>query len=157
MDDIVGSDTGLIHLIASILALVFGTFVLAYKKGNRYHKMAGHLYVISMLVLLITSFMLYRLFDGFGIFHYAAILSLGLLAMGIIPVLTKRPKSKWLLQHLSFMYWSVIGLYAAFASEVLTRIPETPFFGMVGLATVVIMGIGGLVFIRKRSKWQGIR
>ena len=29
--------------------------------------------------------------------------------------------------HFTFMYFSVIGLYAAFASEILTRIPE-PFF-----------------------------
>mgnify|MGYP006270489875 CR=1 FL=1 len=32
------------------------------------------------------------------------------------------------------MYWSVVGLYAAFAAEILTRIPDTPFLNMVGLA-----------------------
>ena len=38
--------------------------------------------------------------------------------------------------HFSFMYWSVRGLYAAFAAEVLTRIPEANFFGMVGISFV---------------------
>lgn len=50
------------------------------------------------------------------------------------------------------MYWSVIGLYAAFAAEILTRIPKTPFFGMVGLATGVILLIGWIVLGRNKAK-----
>ena len=51
------------------------------------------------------------------------------------------------------MYWSVIGLYAAFAAEVLTRIPDTPFFGMVGVATFGIMLSGGVFFGINKKKW----
>lgn len=146
----------MIHLIASLLAVLFGTMVLIMRKGTKKHKKIGYVYVASMTVLLTTSFMTYRLFGGFGIFHYSAILSSLTLIFGIIPVLTRKPESGWLIQHFSFMYWSVIGLYAALASEVLTRIPQTPFFGMVGLATAVILTIGAIFFVSKRRKWQNI-
>ena len=71
----------------------------------------------------------------------------------MVPIWTKKPMNKWKYRHFSFMYWSVIGLYAAFAAEILTRIPKTPFFGMVGLATGVILIIGGIFFGIKKAKW----
>jgi hypothetical protein len=52
------------------------------------------------------------------------------------------------------MYWSVIGLYAAFVAEILTRVPETPFFGMVGLATFLVIGLGYVIWFRKKRIWQ---
>jgi hypothetical protein len=54
------------------------------------------------------------------------------------------------------MYWSVIGLYAALAAEVLTRIPDTPFFGIVGIATGVITIIGAICLRINRAKWVKI-
>lgn len=145
--------TGLIHLISSIFALIFGTMVLIKKKGTIRHKQIGYAYVISMGILIITAFMIYRLFKGWGLFHYATVISLLTLAFGMIPIWLKKPNKKWKFLHFSFMYWSVIGLYAAFAAEVLTRIPETPFFGMVGIATGIIMITGGIFFRINTAKW----
>lgn len=145
--------TGLIHLISSLFALLFGTMVLIMKKGTKRHKQIGYAYVVSMAVLLTTALMIYRLFNGWGIFHYATVASLLTTLFGMIPVWTKKPTNKWKYQHFSFMYWSVIGLYAAFASEVLTRIPDTPFFGMVGIATGIIMILGGVYFGINKPKW----
>ena len=54
------------------------------------------------------------------------------------------------------MYWSVVGLYAVFAAGVLTRIPETPFFGMVGIATGTITIIGGIFIRINKAKWVKI-
>ncbi|MEO0334060.1 MAG: hypothetical protein AAF223_20695 [Bacteroidota bacterium] len=56
--------------------------------------------------------------------------------------------------HFSFMYWSVIGLYTAFASETLTRIPEAPFFGMMGVATFSIMITASWYFRRRKEQWN---
>ena len=154
MESLVGDTIGLIHFISSLLALFFGSLILILKKGTKKHKKMGYAYAVSMLILLITSFMIYRLFNGFGIFHYAAILSAVTLILGMIPAWTKKPRTKWLIRHFSFMYWSVIGLYAAFVSEILTRIPETPFFSMVGLATAIIIILGTLFFLKNRKKWQ---
>ena len=153
MEHLVGDTYGLIHLISSVVALVSGTLVLIMKKGTKRHKQIGYVYVISMAMLIVTAFMIYRLFSGWGIFHYATIGSLITIGLGMIPVWTKKPTGKWKYHHFSFMYWSVVGLYAAFAAEVLTRIPETPFWGMVGIATMIIMIVGSVFFGVNKSEW----
>lgn len=153
MENLVGNEIGLIHLISACFALLFGTLILITKKGNKLHVKIGYLYLISMGILIITAFMIYRLFDGWGIFHYTTLLSLVSIALGMIPIWTKKPKNSWKYLHFSFMFWSVIGLYAAFAAEILVRIPKTPFFGMIGLATGGIMLIGGVIFGINKKKW----
>lgn len=154
MNNIVGDLSGLIHLIASVIALISGTIVLIAKKSTSFHKQMGYVYFSSMLILLITAFMIYRLFNGWGFFHYLSIVSLLTLMGGIIPVWFRSYFKKWKIFHLSFMYWSVFGLYAAFASESLTRIPESPFFGIVGIATTFIMLVGGAIFSFKKAEWR---
>ena len=154
MENLVGDTNGLIHLIASIIVLITGSLVLLMKKGTNRHKQIGFVYVVSMGILILTAFMIYRLFKGWGVFHYITIASLLTIGLGMIPIWTKRPSKKWKYLHFSFMYWSVMGLYAAFAAEVLTRIPKTPFFEMVGIATGIIMLTGGIVFRINKSKWM---
>jgi uncharacterized membrane protein len=156
MQNLVGDEIGLIHLISSCLALLFGTYILISKKGTKQHVKIGYLYIISMGILILTAFMIYRLFNGWGIFHYTSLLSLVTIALGMIPIWIKKPVKKWKYLHFSFMYWSVIGLYAAFAAEILTRIPKTPFFGMVGIATAVIMLVGGVLFGINKAKWKKV-
>lgn len=153
MEHIVGDTNGLIHLIAAIIALITGSLVLLLKKGTQLHRQIGYVYVVSMGILILTAFMIYRFFGGWGVFHYTTIVSLLTVGMGMIPILTKRPAKKWKYLHFSFMYWSVMGLYAAFAAEVLTRIPETPFFGMVGIAAGIIMIVGSIFFGLNKFKW----
>lgn len=154
MSHLIGDEIGFIHVIASCLALISGTLVLTLKKGTKFHIRSGYFYVVSMGMLLVTALMIYRLFNGWGIFHYMTILSITTLAMGMFPVWFKKPIKNWKYLHFTFMYWSVIGLYAAFAAEVLTRIPDTPFFGMVGLATFGIMLLGGVFFGINKSKYR---
>ncbi|GAB3165766.1 DUF2306 domain-containing protein [Telluribacter humicola] len=154
MDYVYGDTYGLIHLIASLLALVTGTLVLVMRKGTRQHRQVGYGYVVSMGVLILTAFMIYRLYNGWGVFHYTTVAILITMALGMVPIWLKKPVGKWQYRHFSFMYWSVIGLYSAFAAEVLTRVPQTPFFGMVGLAFVILMIAGGVVFASNRSKWS---
>lgn len=143
---------GLIHLISACFALIAGTWVLVGRKGSELHKKVGYFYFVNMLILNITAFMIYRLFGGFGIFHIAAIVSLVTVVAGMIPIYFK-PKN-WIAHHFSWMYWSVMGLYAAFASEILTRVPKSPFFGMVGIATGAIMIIASIIFRKKKNKWM---
>ena len=144
---------GFIHLVTAAIALIAGTYVLISRKGTTIHKRIGYIYFISMLIMLITSFMIYRLFGGFGIFHIAAIVSFVTILGGLIPVFFKKSKS-WVLHHFSWTYWSIIGLYAAFASEILTRIPESPFFGMLGFATITIFAVGSFYFKKKQKIWK---
>lgn len=146
-----------LHISASILALVLGAWVLIVHKGDRRHRRMGRAYAISMLVVNVTAFGIYRLFGGFGPFHIAAIVSLLTLLAGMRPVLLRTRPKHWYTTHMIFMYWSVVGLYAAFASEVLVRLPERPgaYFGLlVGAATAVIMGVAGLLQGRLVKRWS---
>jgi hypothetical protein len=109
-----------------------------------------------MVILLVTAFMLYNLFGKWGIFHYFAVVSTFTLLLGMVPIFMRNQIKNWAYLHFSFMYWSVIGLYGAFVSEMMTRIPEVPFFGMVGLATAGVMVVGGIVFGFNKAKWVSL-
>jgi len=100
--------TGLVHTIASFVALILGTWVLWVKKGGKLHKQLGYVYALSMAVVLITCFFMYNLFGGFGIFHFFALISSATLIAGMVPIFRKRPKH-YISLHFNFMYWSVIG------------------------------------------------
>ncbi len=145
--------TGYLHLISSVLALIFGTSILIMKKGTALHKKIGYGYVVSMVILLATSFMIYRLFGGFGLFHIFSVIGTVTLVGGMLPAILRKP-ADWVELHFHFMYWLVIGLYGAFVSEVLTRVPETPFYSMLGAAVFAVMGLGFLFWFWKKGKWS---
>lgn len=163
-DNFISSEIGLIHLIFSILSLVFGTWSLIARKGTKAHRRVGYAYAISMTLLLVTAFMIYRLFGRFGVFHVAAIVSTVTLFAGMIPVILRQPRKSWLNLHFSSMYWSVMGLYAAFVAEMSVRLPLrtafsklTTFFVVVGAATLATMIVGQIVFLVKKKKWQTLQ
>ena len=60
----------------------------------------GYAYVIAMGIVLVTSFMMYNLFGGFGIFHAMAIISILTILAGMVPVIRKKPKTYISLQTL---------------------------------------------------------
>jgi len=147
---------GAIHLFSSILSLFYGTQVLISQKGDERHRKRGKKYLYSMAVLLITSFMIYRITGAFGIFHYAAIFAIINLLLGMVPLWLKRPRDKWKFLHLNFMYWSIIGLYMAFASEIATRLPNSSFYFMVMLASGGTLLLGFVIFYIKLPAWKKI-
>lgn len=111
---------GITHLITSIIALIAGSLVLKNSKGTKTHKKIGYVYTIAMAIVLLTSFMIYRLHGSFGMLHWFAVVSSITLMAGMVPILLKKPNN-YLSLHFSFMYWSVIELYCAFFAEVLTH------------------------------------
>ncbi|MCU0356530.1 MAG: DUF2306 domain-containing protein [Cyclobacteriaceae bacterium] len=154
MNNIIHSTTGLIHLISAIVALILGTGVLIAHKGTAAHRRMGYGYAMSMLVLNGTAFGLYHLFKGFGPFHAAAIISLLTLLAGLTPFFFNYAGNRKMEQHIAWMYFSVIGLYAAFASELIVRIPGVPFSVMVGAATFLVMIIGIHQFRKRYEGWR---
>ena len=151
MAGITHTTIGFIHLVMALLATFAGTLVMSSRKGGKFHKRWGYVYVVNMVGLNLTALMIYDLFGYFGIFHYGAIFSLLTVLAGFIPAI--RRKEGWIVRHYSFMYWSLVGLYAAFASETIVRMPNSPFFGMVGLASGLIFLIGWLAFKPMRKRW----
>ena len=108
-----------------------------------------------MVILNITAFSIYHLFRGWGPFHYAAVLSSATLIMGFLPAFLR--SRNWINQHVAGMYYSVIGLYAAFLSEIVTRIPGLPFAPMVGIGTAVVMVLGVWGSQKNQEKWMSYR
>ncbi len=152
MDNIVHDWIGSTHLAASIISLICGTFILLMRKGTQIHRKIGYVYAAAMTGVVATAFMIYRLFGGWGVFHWAAVVSGVTLVGGMIPAILRKPDN-WVPLHFSFMYWSVMGLYAAFVAEVLVRVPQTPFFGMVGFGTGIVMLLGGGWFYDRKNYW----
>jgi len=141
-------------LATALLAMVAGAFVLATRKGTKRHKQVGFLYVFSMLLVCGSAMGIYRLTGTFGVFHITAIVGFLTLAGGIIPMLMKNIERKYKAVHIWFMYYSVLGLYAAFASELIVRIPDKPFYTMVGIATGSIFLIGTVFIFKKEKVWS---
>lgn len=155
----------LIHILSSVAALVTGTLVLLLQKGSPLHIKIGYVYCVSMLGVLGTAFMIYKLFGGWGIFHWAAVISSFTLAAGMLPVLLKRPKQAYISLHFSFMYWSVMGLYAAFIAETMVRLPQSdlivlnnevlPVFYLITMSSLfLVMAVAGFVFYRRKPLWE---
>lgn len=142
------STLGWIHTTFGIIALLAGTAVVLLRKGTRWHRTLGHVYLTSMISLNVTALFIYRLFGHFGPFHWLALNSLLTLIAGMVPVFTRRPG--WLERHAIFINISFIGLVAAMASEITSRIPglEDNFGLVVGLTSVLIIGVGMVLLFR---------
>lgn len=139
---------GRVHLGLAIGALLLGLLVVIGPKGTRRHRKVGQGYVAAMIGLNVTALMIYRLFGHFGPFHVAAVISLLTVVAGFISA-RRRSRDRWVEAHAYWMSWSYVGLLAAAVSEALTRIPESPFWWMVALATAAVIGAGALVIYRR--------
>jgi uncharacterized membrane protein len=138
---------GWIHTIFGIVALLASTAVVLVHKGTRWHCTLGHVYLTAMVSLNTTGLFIYNLYGHFGPFHWLALSSLVTLVAGVVPVFTHRPKGGWLMRHAIFINISQIGLLAATAAEIISRIPGTEeIFGLVvGGTSVVVIGTGAIL------------
>jgi hypothetical protein len=98
--------------------------------------------------LLATAFLIYRLFGGFGPFHWAAVAGAATLAGGLAPVRRRRPRGAWREQHAYLMSYSYLGLLAATAAEIVTRVPGVEFAAGAAVASVAVLGAGAVVIRR---------
>jgi len=151
LDNIIHSTIGLFHTILAIIAMLTGAIVVLNKKGTTFHKRVGYSYVISMLLLNISSFFIIN-FGSFSLFHFFALLSLATVLGGIIPAL--RRTKNWYSYHFYFMSWSVVGLYCAFWSEVGTRFVKNmqEFWWAVAIATFLTAMIGYIIINKEAKK-----
>lgn len=150
---LVHSATGVVHLLSALIAMVLGAAVLLLNKGTRRHKQVGYGYVVAMILVNATAFMIYQLYGRFGPFHVAALFSGISIAGGMVPMLFRRRISGWLHYHYFFMNWSVVGLYAAFWAETLVRLfPMNQFWPVVVLATSLTTGVGSYLINRHKAR-----
>ena len=149
MYGITGNWLGTTHLAFAFAAIGSGTVIMLLRKGSRYHRWLGWSYAVAMAGLNASALFLYRLTGHFGPFHAAAIVSLATLILGIMPA--RRRFRGWIPVHARLMAWSYVGLLAAAAAEVMSRVPESPFWTMVALGTGAVLAAGWAVYHRYPS------
>lgn len=155
MEKLVGDNFGLVHLVAGIISLITGGLVIVLKKGTIVHKRVGYVYVVSMAILLVSSFGIYRLFGKFGLFHFLSLISTFSLLAGMLPMFKKVRTPKDYETHFKRMYWSVVGLFAAFAAESFVRIPKFGgFWVAVAWSFVLVFIVCFVAFIKMRPVWS---
>jgi uncharacterized membrane protein len=165
------SPIGTIHFTASLASIALGAVVLAQgPKGGRGHRQLGWTYVIAMLTVNATAFMLYGLFGGFGPFHVAAIISLAGIVAGTLSARRARRarlarqgflRAHRVETHYWWMTFSYVGLIAALASGAITRLPATRAIGggagalfgaAVGGATALVFAVGSYLIVTRRRR-----
>jgi uncharacterized membrane protein len=164
------STLGVVHLVASVVSIILGAVVLVQgPKGGRRHRQLGWAYVVAMLMVNGTAFMIYRLFGGFGPFHVAAIISLTGIVAGVLAARRARTarvadqpflRSNRVEVHYWWMTFSYVGLVAALASEAITRVPAlravsgggAMFGAAVGGATALVFAVGSYLIGTRRAR-----
>jgi len=136
---------GLVHTVFGSAALLLGFLVLMGRKGTLIHRRLGQSYAIAMIALNVTALLIYDLYGRFGPFHIAAVVSLATVLAGLIPVVFRRPRESWMRHHAALMCWSYVGLFAAFVSEIATRVPGVRFGWGVVAATIAVVIVGAVL------------
>ena len=154
MNPILNSSNSSIHLLAALIAMLTGSYILFTPKGTTTHRLVGWLYSVSMSILLFTAFHIYSLLGHFGIVHWGAVGSVDALVVGLGSVGLRSVFRSWLRWHYLGMGASITGLYAAFVVESTYRFFSPVYFWWVtlGLATLVF-GMGGFILYRYYPTW----
>ncbi|HAP64443.1 MAG TPA: hypothetical protein DCR93_34820 [Cytophagales bacterium] len=149
------------HTILGPIALLSGLATIFLKKGTPLHKRIGYGYAVSMLLLTGSSLTIYNMFDGWGPFHYMALVSIATIFAALIPAWRYRHRASWLVWHNKMMLWSYAGLIMATGSHVMG-----PFIQIIkalglhggwaaGLAMVTLWGIPmiiGAIWIERYNR-----
>jgi uncharacterized membrane protein len=147
MTTILHSSVSVAHLMAALLAMLTGTYILFAPKGTPAHRLIGRTYVVSMVLLLVTAFRIYYLFGRFGIIHWGAVGSVVTLLVGVGAIGLRAHLSSWLQWHYLGMGASVTGLYAAFVVESTYRLFSPVYFWWVTIGTANIVFVIGVVLL----------
>ncbi|WP_116127549.1 DUF2306 domain-containing protein [Lewinella sp. IMCC34183] len=142
----------LIHTTFSLTALLTGGYVFLNAKGTRSHVRVGKIYVLSMLILIITSMFIYDFFGGFGVFHIMALVSLVTMSMGMVYALFLRHRRKWLAHHYMWMCFSYVGLVMAGGSHLFGVFPDWPSWLRMVLFWVLPYGLGSYLIYTNRKR-----
>src|SRR5688572_27494243 len=146
---------GAAHTAFGLGAVLLGLAVVLMKEGTPSHRRVGIVYMLAMLLLNGTAFLIYDLWGRWGPFHNLALVSLITLVCGVVPVWLRRPKA-WLGLHGTFMSWSYAGLIAAFLSEIAARIPGVGFVPGVIVPSVLVTAIAAVLIHTQVPRIAGV-
>jgi uncharacterized membrane protein len=112
---------GLVHTLASVVAMGVGALVLLRPKGGTRHKRHGTIYVIAMCLTNLTALLIYRL-GHFSVFHWMAIGILVFVIAGYIAARLRRPARVWPYFHITGMVLSYYMLIGGAVNEAFLRV-----------------------------------
>lgn len=141
------------HTILGFIALGTGAWNLVTKKGTFHHRVIGFIYVGSMITLIITSFGIFELFEGFGPYHIMSLISGGTVILAIYFPLRRQKYKNWLEHHYMWITWSYVGLVMATGSHLFQYGPAGwPYWALILLYWVLPCVIGGSLIYRNRKR-----
>jgi uncharacterized membrane protein len=118
------SVSGLIHFTTCCIGLVLGLGILFLHPGSKIHKIAGYVFIPTLLIANFSAFFIHEMGMTFGPFHYLIPFSLFFLFRGIRPFLMPMERVKKLKTHIRGMVGASLGLWAAFCAELVARTPS---------------------------------
>ena len=102
-----------IHTTIGLFAILAG-FIICYKdKGTRKHRLWGRIYVISLILLGITTFLFRDPRPGIGAYKMFIILSLLFIPAAVYPLVFRKYIKVWVVWHYTFMLYSFLFLLIA--------------------------------------------
>ena len=147
----------LIHVTLSVVCLFVGAIIFFRPKGSRWHRRAGKIYSISMIVLNAAVFGIFHLTGHVNLFHVMAILNLVFVAVGWAQIMFRQRLRNWVYRHYVYMCWSYVALVAAAINEGFVRL--APLKGIVRrngnwviIATQVVLVCVGAVLINRNKE-----
>ena len=141
------------HTVVGVIALVSGAWNLSTQKGTYLHRIIGYVYVGSMTILIISSFAIFELFDGFGPYHAMSLVSGVTIALAIYFPIRRSRYTNWLEHHYMWITWSYVGLIMATGSHLFQYGPAGwPFWSRSLLYWVLPCLIGAILIFSNRSR-----
>ena len=118
----VHSMAGSFHLVAAVIGLLTGAYLLLALKGTIFHKRLGYVFSGALIVVNISALFIYDFNAGKpSIFHYLIFVSMFCLIYGLYPMFQKPAKPGRYRKHIKGMIGAALGLWAAGAPEYFVR------------------------------------
>ncbi|HEY6229123.1 MAG TPA: DUF2306 domain-containing protein [Verrucomicrobiae bacterium] len=147
----------LIHVALSVVCLFVGAIIFFRPKGSKWHRRAGKIYSISMIVLNVAALGIFHLTGRLNLFHIMSILNLVLVGVGWAQIMFRRRLRNWVYRHYVYMSWSYVALVAAAINEGFVRLP--PLKGIVRrngnwviIATQVVLIFVAAILINRNKE-----
>jgi uncharacterized membrane protein len=112
---------GWVHTLACLVALVLGAMNLVRRKGDGSHRRVGHWYLLSIVLVCVTSLGIYRL-HRFFFPHWLAIVTIALAAVAYGFAHFRKPRPIWLRCHIISVVLTYYLLIAGGVNEVFLRV-----------------------------------
>lgn len=137
-----------VHIVAALLALILGPFVLYRRRRDRMHKVIGYIWITAMTVLAVGSFLIPSTYTtvGIGPLHGFAVLTLWSLWAGVRAAIRNEfDRHQAILRNLYSYGLIIAGAFTFIPGRTLNQV----LFGEPSqLGWVVIAALLGLVALR---------